>query len=114
METPKGYSQINALFGNPANSDGSLNLAWEHANIHTVSPPNGWKLYYQNTATSIIPVSGIRMHKLLEGVFTNVMNDIWQYAKQQLTGTPSDEAIRKWLHDKRLDQTGGGFNFRKS
>ena len=39
--TPNGYDEINALFGNPSNADGTLNKAWEAANITVVTPPAG-------------------------------------------------------------------------
>jgi len=114
MKTPHGYDEINALFGNPANPDGSENLAWVHANIIKVPPPAGWQLYYQASETSLIPTSGIEMHKLLAEVFTTVLNEIWDYAKNQVGDAVSDDEVRIWLHQRRLDITGGGFNFRKS
>jgi hypothetical protein len=114
MKTPNGYDQINALFGIPYNADGTLNKAWEHANIITVPAPPGWKLYYQNSPTSVVPIAGITMHRLLEGVFITVLNEIWDYAKKQAGDTATDADVRNWLHQYRLDITGGGFNFRKS
>ena len=47
MNTPNGYEEIEALFGKPANGDGTLNEAWEGENIRKVPPPDGWLLYYQ-------------------------------------------------------------------
>ena len=47
MDTPHGYSEIEARFGHPANSDGTLNEAWEGQNIRKVPPPDGWLLYYR-------------------------------------------------------------------
>ncbi|WP_162996865.1 M15 family metallopeptidase [Mucilaginibacter kameinonensis] len=41
------------------------------------------------------------------------MTEIWEYAVVQLN-SPTDDDVRCWLHQNRLDQTGGGFNFRKS
>lgn len=114
METPNGYNEIQQLFGNPANTDGSKNLAWEMANITTVSAPGGWKLFHQNDADSLVPVRGIRIHRLLADSFINAMDEIWTFAKEQLTGTVSDDDVLEWLHSHRLDQTGGGYNFRKS
>jgi len=114
VTTPNGYSEINTLFGNPANHDGTLNKAWEAANILVAEPPAGWKLYYQNSPGSLIPVRGIAMHRLLKDSFTQVLTDIWDYAKNQIGNNASDDLVRNWLHDKRLDQTGGGFNYRKS
>ena len=38
METPNGRSEIEGAFGNQANSDGTLNEAWEGANIRKVAP----------------------------------------------------------------------------
>jgi hypothetical protein len=111
LKTPNGRAEIAAMFGNPANVNGTLNQAWEHANIVLVAPPN-WKLYYQNSATSIMPTSGIRMHRLLTEPFNAAMSDIWDYAKQQLGAAATDDAVRDWLHKNRFDQTGGGFNFR--
>lgn len=111
MKTPNGYSQINALFGNPANPDGSENKAWVHAHIQLVKPPAGWKLYYQQDHNTLTPYPGLQMHVLLAPVFTTVMKEIWDYAKAQLNN-PTDDQIRAWLHQYRLDVTAGCFNFR--
>jgi hypothetical protein len=113
MKTPNGRAEIEAMFGNPANNDGTLNEAWEGANIRKVPPPNGWQLYYQDDNLGLVPVSDIRMHKLLEDVFQATLDEVWDHAKQELGGSPSGDAIRDWLHQGRLDQHGGGFNFRK-
>jgi hypothetical protein len=112
MKTPNGYTQIKALFGNPANADGSLNHAWLNANIKTVKPPDGWKLYYQASRTSSTPTSGIQLHVLLHDSFTRALTDIWAEAKKQLPAGATDDEVRASLHAQRLDQTGGGFNFR--
>lgn len=114
MNTPKGYDEIRQMFGNPANADGSLNHAWEDANVLKVTPPAGWRLYYQDSSNPLVAISGIRMHRLLEASFSLVMQQIWDYAKQQVTNPSSDDDIRTWLHQNQLDQTGGGFNFRMS
>jgi hypothetical protein len=114
MSTPNGYTEIRAMFGNPANADGTLNRAWEDANIQTVKPPVGWKLYYQDSPSPLVPVTGIRMHKLLAASFTTVMQEIWLHAKQQLPANATNATIQAWLHTNRLDQTAGGFNFRKN
>jgi hypothetical protein len=53
------------------------------------------------------------MHVLLAANFQEVMTEIWAYAASQMEA-PADDHIRAWLHAHRLDQTGGGFNFRKS
>jgi len=71
MNTPNGRKEIEKMFGNPANGNGTLNEAWEGANIRKVAPPDGWQLFYQDD-NGLIPVSGIRMHKLLEDVFHSV------------------------------------------
>ena len=114
MNTPNGYNEIRQLFGNPANADGSLNHAWEDANIIKVPPPPGWKLFYQDAPNSLVSIGGIRLHRLLADSFLIVLQQIWEHAKQQLTVPATDDAIRAWLHQNRLDQTGGGYNFRKS
>ena len=112
MNTPNGRAEIEAVFGNPANSDGTLNEAWEAANIRKVAPPDNWQLFYQ-ADTGLVKVAGIRMHRLLEDSFSSVLDDVWQFAIGQIGGSPSDDAVRAWLHQRRLDQHGGGFNFRK-
>ena len=83
MKTPNGRAEIEAMFGNPANSDGTLNEAWEGANIRRVAPPDGWHLFYQ-ADTGLVAVSSIRMHRLLEDTFLAVMDDIWNRAAIQL------------------------------
>ena len=112
MTTPNGRPEIEAMFGNPANSDGTLNEAWEATNIRKVAPPDNWQLFYQSD-TGLVPVSGIRMHRLLEDSFIAVLDDIWQSAVEQIGGSPTDDTVRAWLHHRRIDQHGGGFNFRK-
>jgi len=114
ISTPNGYQEIISTFGNPTNADGTLNKAWEHANIKVVKPPTGWKLYYQNTPESLTPIPGISIHYKLEDSFKKVLSAIWQYAAKQIGDNPSNKAISEWLHNLRLDITGGGFNYRKS
>jgi hypothetical protein len=112
MKTPNGRAEIEAMFGNPANADGTLNEAWEGANIRKVAPPDNWQLFFQSD-TGLVQVTGIRMHRLLEDSFVSVLDDVWQFAVGQIGGSPSDDDVRAWLHQRRLDQHGGGFNFRK-
>lgn len=90
----------------PANSDGTLNEAWEGANIRKIAPPDGWHFFYQ-ADTGLVPVSGIRMHRVLEEVFVAVLDDVWNFAKKQVGDGASDDAIRAWLHTRRLDQHAG-------
>ena len=112
MQAPNGLAAVQAAFGNPANGDGTLNQAWAAANIRRVAPPDGWHLYYQQTQSHLVSVSAISMHGLVEPMFLAAMRDIWQAARQQLNPAASDDAVRVWLHQQRLDITGGGFNFR--
>lgn len=112
MNTPDGLKEIEAVFGNPAKSDGRLNEAWEARNICLVAPPPGWQLYFQEDH-GIAPVPGIRMHRQLRDSFTAVLNDIWEYARRQVGARATDEEILGWLHERRLNVHGGGFNFRK-
>jgi hypothetical protein len=112
MNTPNGRAEIIAMFGNPANSDGTLNEAWEGANIRKVAPPDGWQLFFQGD-DGLVPVSGIRMHRLLEDVFLAVLDDVRDAVQQQLGSSATDDDVRARLHELRLDQHGGGFNFRK-
>lgn len=111
---PNGRKEIEAMFGNPANADGSLNHAWEDQNIVKMVPPAGWQLYYQGD--KVVPVSGIRLHRKLHDSFHAVLTDIWDRAaeevRKQAGSAPSDEAIRKYLHERRLDLHGGGFTYR--
>lgn len=111
MKTPHGRAEIEAAFGNPAKANGKLNEAWEIKNIRTVAPPAGWKLFYQDDPGPV-KVSGIRMHKLVADSFTAVLNDIWAHAKAEAGAGANDAKILQWLHDRRLNLHGGGFNFR--
>jgi hypothetical protein len=113
LTTPHGRAEIEAMFGNPANKDGTLNEAWEGANIRKIAPPDKWRLFYQDDERGLVPVSGIRLHKLLEDVFVAALDDIWKHAAEEVGQGASDDEIRAWLHKRRLDQHGGGFNFRK-
>jgi hypothetical protein len=99
------------MFGNPARADGTLNAAWEGSNIRKVPPPDRWQLFYQDDQGPV-PVSGIRMHKLLADTFVATLDEIWAFAERQIGGAPSTATVRAWLHDRRLDLHGGGFNFR--
>lgn len=112
LRTPVGRKEVEALFGVPSNADGTVNEAWESANIRKVPPPDGWQLYYQ-ADTGLVAVSGIRMHRLLEDSFTAALDDIWDFAGSRAGANASDAQVRAWLHGLRLDQHGGGFNFRK-
>ena len=108
---PNGRAAIKAMFGNPSNHDGTLNAAWEHANIETAKPSR-WKFFYQDDS-GLVPTSGIRMHRLIVPNFNNAMGEIWDYAKMQIGGAPTEDTVRDWLHQRHLDVTGGGFNYRK-
>lgn len=114
MNPPHGYPQIIAQFGNPTDPahPSKPSAVWEAANIERVAPPPGWQLYYQEDHNPIVPIKGIRMHKLLADSFTAVLTEIWEYAKTELGSAATDEEIRKWLHGQHLDQTGGGYNYR--
>jgi len=83
MQTPNGRAEIKAMFGDPANADGTANAAWEDANIRKVAPPAGWILYYQDD-NALTKTSGIRMHRLLADSFVAVLTDIWAFALQSL------------------------------
>jgi hypothetical protein len=112
LHPPNGRNEIQQMFGKPNNNDGTLNEAWESQNIRHVTPPTGWQLYYQDDDHGPVPVSSIRIHRKLEESFRSVLTAVWNHAQVQLGGTPSDSAIRQWLHERRLDQHSGGFNFR--
>src|SRR6185503_1876518 len=111
MATPNGIAEIEAMFGKPANADGTLNEAWEGANIRKIAPPDGWILYYQSDS-GLVQVSGIRMHKLLADSFVAVLDDVWAHAATAVGAGATPVKIRKWLHQRGLDQHGGGFNYR--
>lgn len=111
MKTPNGRKEIVEVFGNPAKTNGMLNEAWESEFIRRVPPPNGWRLYYQDDKR-VIQVSGIRIHRLLRDSFTAVLDEIWDVARNDLGGSGTDDKVRAWLHQRRLDLHGGGFNFR--
>ena len=120
MTTPNGRNEVEQTFGNPAEPDGRLDPGWEYANIITVPPPMGWHLYYQKKDSTLLPTSGIRMHKLLQDSFREVLTQIWNHARLEVknevgfdkTTAEYDELTRKWLHDRRLDQHNGGYNYR--
>ena len=112
MKAPHGRIEIEQMFGNPARSDGTPNEEWESENIRNVPPPDGWQLFYQADGELVLS-SGIRIHKLLDDSFQAILNDIWGAARRRAGVLASNDAIRAWLHERRLDQHGGGFNFRK-
>lgn len=111
MRTPNGYDEIKAMFGNPTAADGTVNPVWEAKNIKTVRSPAGWQLYYQDD-NGPIKVSGLRVHRLLEPSLTNVLREVWEYARGQLGTTATEAEIRNWLHQQRVDLHGGAYNYR--
>jgi hypothetical protein len=112
MKPPTKLEEIKSAFGDPSNTDGSLNTQWEISNIKLVSPPAGWQLYYQDEKKGNIAVKGIRMHKLLQDDFVAILDEVWNYAKNQIGDQATEIEIQQWLHEKRVDQHGGGFNYR--
>jgi hypothetical protein len=46
------------------------------------------------------------MHRLLADSFVAVLDDVWDFAKQQLSAGATDDQVRAWLHKRRLDQHG--------
>ncbi|MBP7865114.1 MAG: M15 family metallopeptidase [Acidobacteria bacterium] len=111
MHPPHGRKAIGTRFGNPANPDGTLKKSWEEENILRVAPPPGWQLYYQDGEV-LVRSSGIRLHRLLADSFSAVLSGIWVYARARCGVGAGDTEIRSWLHERRLDLHGGGFNFR--
>jgi hypothetical protein len=109
--TPNGRNEIEEMFGRPNNNDGTLNEGWEQENIKLIAPPAGWQLYFQGDHGST-PVPGIRIHRKLAESFQQVLTAIWNRVKADLGGNASETDIRKRIHDLRLDQHSGGFNFR--
>ncbi len=112
MAVPHGMEEVCAEFGNPFLPDGAKDLAWEAANIRRVAPPDGWHLHYQQSPTQLVSVAAISMHVGVQESFLQVMEEVWLYARQQCGQGASDDAVRAWLHQQRLDVTGGGYNFR--
>jgi len=112
LQTPNGRDEIERTFGKPNNGDGTLNEAWESENIKRVAPPAGWRLFYQDDDRGPVPVSGIRLHRKLEASFQSVLSAVWSRARAEIGSGASDDAIRLWLNDRRLDQHTGGFNYR--
>ena len=112
MRTPNGYDEIAAMFGNPSGPDGTVNPVWQAANITNFKAPAGWKLYYQDTQGPV-PISSIQIHKALAPTVTNVLREIWDYARRQVGASASDAEIRQWLNVRRLDLYGGAYNYRK-
>ena len=111
IHPPNGRAEIEEMFGRPNNNDGTLNEGWEHANIVRVKPPAGWQLLYQDD-NGPVPVSGINLHQKIAGTFGEVLTDIWNHVKADLGNNASDSDIRQRLHELRLDQHSGGFNYR--
>ncbi|MCW5889260.1 MAG: M15 family metallopeptidase [bacterium] len=112
LRTPHGLQEIEEMFGRPNNRDGTLNEAWEAENIRRIEPPLGWQLYYQDDHRGLVRVSGIRLHRKLEGSFRDVLSAVWDRAKREIGGSVPDEVVRNWLHERCLDQHVGGFNYR--
>ena len=107
MTPPNGWAEIEALYGHPAKADGNLDAAWFRTNIVLVEPPDGWVLRYQQDAATLFPTTGVRMHRLVADAWLAAMHAEWLYAQAQ---APADPLA--WLQSLRLDQHGGGFNFR--
>jgi hypothetical protein len=53
------------------------------------------------------------MHRLLADSFAAVFDEVWDVAAHSVGGTATDDDIRNWLHERRLDQHNGGYEFRK-
>lgn len=112
LQTPHGREEIEQMFGQPNNRDGTLNEAWESENIRRIAPPSGWQLYYQDDDRGLVPMSSIRIHRKLEENFRSVLAAIWSHAAEEIGSGGSNDTIREWLHARRLDQYAGGFNYR--
>lgn len=116
MKTPSTLAETIALFGNPALPDGSLNTAWQDANIVSLSVPPGYPLYYDGK-----PVRSIRIHRLLREDLRAILNQIWQKArvlvKEERGYSYStvwyDNRTREKLAELGLDEFSGSYVFRK-
>jgi hypothetical protein len=112
MKTPSGLQEVIRIFGDPRNADGTLNESWEEENIRRVPPPPKWQLFFQDDHQGPVRVNGIRMHRLVADAFVAVLDELFERAREQKGNTNNDETVREFLHQKRLDQHSGGFNFR--
>jgi hypothetical protein len=63
-------SQVPAIFGNPTGSDGNSSPVWEAKNLVYIRPP--FKM-----AMGDIPITRIRIHKLVADSLLEVLNEIW-------------------------------------
>lgn len=110
MNAPTSCTEVEALFGLPATFNGPTDPAaikdpvpiasWEANNIVLAKAP-GWTLYYQDEKKSKLilkKIPGIKIHRLLLPSLLLVIQEIWDFAKQQLPVGASDDDIRTWLH----------------
>jgi D-alanyl-D-alanine carboxypeptidase len=112
MNTPNGLDEVIKVFGDPRNADGTLNESWEGQNIRRVPPPPQWQLYYQDDRLGLVRINGIRMHRLVADTFVAVLDDVFERAREEVANTNDDDKVRQFLHQKRMDENSGGFNFR--
>jgi hypothetical protein len=110
LSPPHGYQEIERVFGQCA-KDGQADPDWVKGNIVGVKPPQGWRLYYDNGA-KVVPTSGLAVHRLVQEPLLAALRDVWAYAHNQAGAGAAEELVRAWLHERRLDVTGGGYSFR--
>lgn len=116
MTTPRTLALTIRLFGNPALPDGSLDRAWERANIVSMPVPAGYPLFYAGKR-----VRRIRIHKLLapslQLVFLDIWNDVRTLVKRRYGYDQStawyDNRTRETLAEFGLDQYSGSYVFRR-
>lgn len=117
MKAPNGISEINQVYGNPS-LNGKLNPAWYDANMVTYTLPAEWQMVLAwNTK---VKVKSFPVHKKVLESFTNVMNEIWAYARIRAKDRFGYDKDSKFYDAKTMDELrkagmhlfGGSFNFR--
>ncbi len=115
LKTPRSLGETKALFGTPANADGSLNAAWERDNIRNMNLPAGYPMFYENRK-----IKSLRIHRLLTGELYGVFAEIFGAARCMMKCAYGegkgaafyDNRARELLHTSGLDQFSGSYVFR--
>lgn len=118
---------LNARFGTPYKSDGSLNPKWEAENIIRLEVPFTLRLAWDTTQRT----NTIRVHKKVSKAFQQAFENIWNQARIEVkkqygfnwqdlgfkTQTEAtkfyDEKTAAYIRLNGFDLYGGAYNFRK-
>lgn len=117
MSAPHGKKAVIEFYGNPALPSGNLNPNWSEANIVSMELP--YPMYYSWDMKT--PITHVKVHRKVASSLKSILRQVYNHARVEVkrqygfTGRTKefyDTKTLEYLHERRLDITGGTFTFK--